>query len=240
MTVTEYKALRHEAQYEYLPTLTLWSNYSRVAYPTTAFPSWNNFLTNWTISVGASVPIFNGFRTHGDVMVADANLTEQRARLDQERDLAALDARTSVANFRVAEANWAATVGSVAQAVRAYAIAELRYREGLSTLIELNDSRLGEQQALANRVQAARNLQVARVRLGLIRELPVAATAASAGASAQQSAGQGSPSAAGVPQGAGATTGMPATGAGPPAASGPVLGVPVPPAGQPTTPQSGP
>ena len=205
LTVTEFQALRHEAQYEYLPTLTLSSSYSRVAYPTSGVPAWNSFLPNWTVAVGASVPLFNGLRTRGDVMVAHANLAEQRARLDQERELAALDARITVANFRVAQANWAATAGSVAQALRAYQIAELRYREGLSTLIELNDSRLAEQQALANRAQAARNLQVVRVRLALLRDLPVTASAGSAGASAQQSAAQGSSSAGSPPQSAAAT-----------------------------------
>ncbi len=205
LTVTEYLALRHEAQYEYLPSLTFASSYSRVAYPASGLPAWSSFLPNWTVSIGASVPLFNGFRTRGDLMIAHANLAEQRARLDQERELAALDARTTVANFRVAQANWAATAGSVAQAVRAYEIAELRYREGLSTLIELNDSRLAEQQALANRAQAARNLQVARVRLAVLRDLPVTATAGSAGASAQQSAAQGSSSAATPPQSAAAT-----------------------------------
>jgi outer membrane protein TolC len=205
LTVTEYLALRHEAQYEYLPSFTLASSYTRVAYPVSGLPAWNSFLPNWTISIGASVPIFNGFRTHGDVMVAHANLAEQRARLDQERELAALDARTTVANFRVAEANWAATAGSVTQALRAYQIAELRYREGLSTLIELNDSRLAKQQALANRAQAARNLQVARVRLALLRDLPVSATAGSAGASAAQSAAQGGGAAGTTPQTAATT-----------------------------------
>jgi len=200
LTVIEYEALRRESIYEYLPTLFLQSGYSRVAYPTGGIPGWNDFLTNWTIGVYASVPIFNGFRTRGDVAVANANLIEQRARLDQERELAALDGRTAVANLRQAEAAWAATSSSVDQSTRAYQIAELRYREGLSTLLELNQSRISEHQALANRAQAARNLQVARVRLALIRDLPLSTTTASAGASAQQSASQGSPTGLTAPQ----------------------------------------
>lgn len=192
LTVIEFQALRRESEYEYLPTLTFSSFYNRVAYPEAGFPSWNSFLPNWTVGIGASVPLFNGFRTHGDVMVANANLTEQRARLDQERELAALDARTAIADFREATASWVATAGSVAEALHAYQIAEVRYREGLSTLIELNASQLAEQQALANRARAGRDLQVARVRIALIRDLPVAPTAGMAGASAQESAGEGS------------------------------------------------
>ncbi len=55
----------------------------------------------------------------------------------------------------------------------AYEIAELRYREGLSTQLELSDARLLLQQAQANRAQAARDVQVARVRLALLPDLPL-------------------------------------------------------------------
>ena len=46
------------------------------------------------------------------------------------------------------------------QAARAYEIAELRYREGLSTQLELSDSRLLLAQAQVNRARAARDLQI--------------------------------------------------------------------------------
>ena len=52
-----------------------------------------------------------------------------------------------------AEAAWRASSGTVAQAERAHAIAELRYREGISTQLELNDARLLLQQAQANRAR---------------------------------------------------------------------------------------
>jgi outer membrane protein TolC len=171
--VREFEAILSQNRAEYLPSLTVVSAYSRVAYPTGGLPAWNSFLENFTVGIGASIPIFNGFKTHGDVLVAEANLAEQRARLRQTTDLAALDARSALANLEEAESTWRATASSVDQATRAYSIAEVRYRSGLSTLLELNASRLGEQQSLANRAQAARNLQVARLRLALIRDLPL-------------------------------------------------------------------
>jgi outer membrane protein TolC len=61
----------------------------------------------------------------------------------------------------------------VAQAQRAYEIADLRYREGISTNLELSDSRLSLQVAQANRAQAARDLQVARAHVALLPDLPV-------------------------------------------------------------------
>jgi outer membrane protein TolC len=88
-----------------------------------------------------------------------------------------------------AQAAWLASVGTAAVAQRAYEIAEVRFREGLSTQIELSETRVQWQQALANRAQAARDLQVARVRLALLRQLPLGAgtSGATAGAGAGQS-----------------------------------------------------
>jgi outer membrane protein len=167
------QALLTESRGEYLPSLSLTSSYQRVAFPTGGLPAWNSFLNNWTIGVSASVPIFNGFKTHGDVLVAQANLEQEKARYNQARDAAALDARSTIAGLRAAEAAWRAVSASSQQAVQAYQIAELRYREGLSSLVELNGSRLARQQSFSNRAQAARNLQVARIRAALIRDLPL-------------------------------------------------------------------
>ena len=73
------------------------------------------------------------------------------------------------------------------QAERAYEIAELRYREGLSTQLELSDARLLLQQAQNQRAVAARTVQLARVRLALLPDLPL--SAASSPAAAAQGAG---------------------------------------------------
>ena len=54
-----------------------------------------------------------------------------------------------------------------------YTIAEVRYREGISTQLELSESRLLLEQSRANRAMAARNLQVARMRLALLKDLPL-------------------------------------------------------------------
>jgi outer membrane protein TolC len=169
------------ARSEAFPTLTVSSSYGRLAFPTGAVPSWSNFLTNWTVTVGASMPLFTGGRIRGSEMVAEASLREARERVQQVRELAALDAEQTVAQLDQAEAALKASVGTAAQAAKAYTIAEVRFREGLSTQVELNDARLLQQQASANRAQAIRNLQVARTRLALLKNLPLGA-GASAGA----------------------------------------------------------
>lgn len=168
----------------WLPTVSVSSAYSRVAFGAGGVPAWGNWLNNWTVALGASFPIFTGGRLRGEQLVARAGVEESRARLDQTRELAALDAAQTIAQLQQAEAALAASVGTTEQATRAFTIANVRYREGLSTQIELSESRLNLDQARINRAQAARNLQVARMRLALLKDLPLGTGASFSGASA--------------------------------------------------------
>jgi hypothetical protein len=88
----------------------------------------------------------------------------------------------------------------VQQATRAFEIAQVRYQAGLSTQLELSDSRLLSQQAEANRAQAARDLQVARARAALLPNLPVGATGAGGAGRTPTPAPQPTPAPAPPPQ----------------------------------------
>jgi outer membrane protein len=167
------RGLLRVAKAQRLPTLALTSQYGKVAFPLTNFPQTGDFRTNWTIGVGSTIPLFTGGRIKGDQMVAEANLREAQARYDQAREFAALDSRVTINNLVQARAAWEASQGTAGQAARAYSIAEVRYKEGISTQIELNDARILLEQSVANRALAARNLQVARVKLALLPELPL-------------------------------------------------------------------
>lgn len=182
------ESLRRIAASQRLPSVSLSSQYGRVAYPAGGVPGWSDFRTNWNLGVSVALPIFTGGRISGDVLVADANLAEQRLRYEQTRELAQLDTRNTLAQLEAAQAQWEASAGTVEQAARAYQIAEVRYREGISTQTELSDSRILLQQAQANRALAARDLAVARMRVALLRDLPLGG---GAGSAAQSGAGTG-------------------------------------------------
>ncbi|HEU4451629.1 MAG TPA: TolC family protein [Longimicrobium sp.] len=172
--VRQQEGLLRVARSQRLPQLSLFSQYARVGYPQTGtIPTWDEFRTNWNVGAQMSVPIFTGGRLRGDRLVAEANLSEARARLDQAVTLAQLDTRTAVQQLAAARASWEASAGTVEQAERAYSIAEIRYREGLSTQTELSESRILLRQAQANRAQAARDLQIAQVRVALLPDLPL-------------------------------------------------------------------
>ncbi len=157
-----------------LPTLAVSSQYAKITFPASGLPFNSSYLTDWTITARLSVPIFQGGRLHGQRMVAQANLEEARLRLSLAEKQAALDTRDAVLSLEAAQASWEASAGTAEQARRAYDIAEIRFREGISTQTELADARLALRQAEANRALAARDLLVARVRLALLPDLPAA------------------------------------------------------------------
>ncbi|MFI5256123.1 MAG: TolC family protein [Gemmatimonadales bacterium] len=180
------------ARADRLPTLSLTSNYQRLFFPNNLLPSLNQYSENWTIGGTLGLSIFSGGRVAGQVEVAKANLDEARARLQQSQELAALDTRVALNQLQQAEAAFVASRGTAGQAQRAYAIDQIRFREGISTQTDLTQSRLLLEQAEANQSQTARDLAVARARIALIRDLPINTTAL--GAAAQRAS-------AGPPQG---------------------------------------
>lgn len=190
------------ARAERYPSLVLVSSYGKVAYPNAGLPSsWSQFRTNWTVGVSLQIPIFTGGRIHGDKLVAEAQLMQARAQLKQTHEMAALDTRSALDGLRSAEAAWQASAQTVGQAEKAYSIAEIRYNQGISTQLELEDSRIMLHQSEANRAQAARDLAVARARVLLLPFLPLgtasgASSAAQSGSASVGSSASGTSSAA--------------------------------------------
>jgi outer membrane protein len=159
-----------------LPSLQLSSTYQRFAYPPegTFLPGdFDMYFPNWTVSLGMSFPLFNGGRIAGERQVAEANLLEARETLEQARDGAELDALLSVTALEQAQAAYLASVGTDSAAEQAYRIAEVRFREGISTSVELTESRVQLEQARLQRVTTARDLEIAKLRLALLKDLPL-------------------------------------------------------------------
>lgn len=158
------------------PTLSVSSQYGLVAYSPNFFPSLDSFRDNWTVGAAVSVPIYTGGRIGAEIDLARAGVQEAQAQLDQTVEAARLDRESALANLRGAEATWVATASTIAEAERAYEIARLRYREGVSIQLEIENARLQLEQARANRAQAARDLWVAQSRVELLPYLPLGGT----------------------------------------------------------------
>lgn len=156
-----------------LPSVSLTSSLAGVGYPSSGVvPSFDDFRANWSVGATVQMSLFNGGRLRAGERAALADLTEAQAQLQQTREQAELDRATALQDLGAAQAVWEASAGTIQQAERAYQIAELRNREGLSTQLELADSRVQLELAQANRAQAARDVQVARARVALLPSLP--------------------------------------------------------------------
>lgn len=199
--VTVQRNLLRQARAQRLPQVSLGSAYQRIAYPSGGalpLPSGlNQFYPNWTATLQVTLPIFVGGRIHGDELVAEAGLREAEQTAQQVEELSALDAQVTVNQLAQAEAAWLASSGTAEQATRAYQISEVRYREGISTLVELADSRLMLQQSQVNAATAARDVQIARLKLALLRDLPLSASGGASGAASSAARGTTTPGAAG-------------------------------------------
>jgi outer membrane protein TolC len=191
------KGALRQAQLAQVPVLNLTTNYQRFAYPTNGdvVPrTLADFYPAWTVAVGFSVPIWTSGRLTGDRMVARANVADAEARVHQGQRAASLDVQLALKSLEQAEANWVASIGTEEQADKALRIADVRYANGISTQLELSDIRNLLIQSQANRLSAAKALQLARLRITLLRDLPLGsgggtATAAASAASGTQTAG---------------------------------------------------
>jgi outer membrane protein TolC len=170
-----------------LPSVYVQSAYGLVNY--SGAPAFDDYRDNWSVGATLAVPIFTGGRIRAEEQIARAEAEQARQQLRLANEVAELDRESAREQLVSARAAWDATAGTVRQAQRAYEIAELRYKEGLSTQLELSDARLLLEQAQLNRATAGRALQLARLRAALLPELPLG-TASSAQFGSSGSAGQ--------------------------------------------------
>ena len=162
---------------DYYPTLALSSSYGGQAYPAGVFPSGlSDFRRNWTASLTLSIPLFDGLRTHGVVVQAQADLERAQAQLSQTREGVQIEIEQARAEIVRAQALVQARHETVGQAGRAQHLASVRYNNGIATAIEVSDARLALEQASVNEAQATRDylLAIAALERALGRPVPLA------------------------------------------------------------------
>src|ERR1041385_1735986 len=130
------------AQGEIYPALVLQSTYNRFGYPKTGLPQWDSMRPDWNVVLGFSMPLFTGGRIKGAKDAARATLADARLRLEQTREIAAIELQNALTTDAAAQATYDASSGTAEAAQHAYDIAQVRYREGISTQTELADARL--------------------------------------------------------------------------------------------------
>jgi hypothetical protein len=119
---------------DYYPSVKLSSSYGGQAFPQGTFPSgMSDFRRDWSASLTVSVPLFDGMRTHGAVVQAQADLSRAEAQLAQTREGVAIEIEQARAEIVRARALVAARHETVGQASRAQHLASVRYANGIAT-----------------------------------------------------------------------------------------------------------
>lgn len=167
------EGLYDEALGEALPVVSLGSDYGRIGFGSDVVPSWDRWVNDWSLSARVSLPLFTGGRLAGQREAAQADVRSAQLELRRAEELAVRDSVAVRRNVEAAEAAWSATRGTVAEAERAYQIAEIRFREGVSTQTELADARLAFERAGLTSATAARDVLVARLQESLLPWLPL-------------------------------------------------------------------
>jgi outer membrane protein TolC len=119
----------------------------------------------WTVGVGTSFPLFNGFQREDAVIRADAAAEIARATaLDARRQVRA-QAASLLGALRLAEQNISLASEAVTAAQEDLRVQTQRYRAGISTSLDQLNSELAVTQAELSLVAARYNYQVTRATL---------------------------------------------------------------------------
>lgn len=108
----------------------------------------------WQVGAGVTLNIFDAGLIRSRVREAEAGRDTAAAALAQARQSVAFDVRTALSNLRQAQLNRQTTAANVQQAQEALRIAQVRYRAGVSTSVEVTDAQVALTQAQTNQVNA--------------------------------------------------------------------------------------
>ena len=157
--------------YTELLTIAKAGNKPRVDFSTSWGAGWVGLKTIsshgylWNAGVFASVPLFDGFRTKGQVAQARTDLS--RISLDEMklRDAVALQVQGAIDAVREASEIVTALSGTVQQAEKLLTLAEKGFELGVKTRLEVQDAELALSNARLSLARAQRDYRVARVNL---------------------------------------------------------------------------
>lgn len=121
----------------------------------------NNYKSQ-TASLNLSVPIFNGFRTSAKVQQAKIAVREMDFQLQQLKEGIEIQVKQALNMLEDAYKRIISTGKTVEQAQKAYNIAEVRFKSGQGTQLEIFDSQVQLELAQLNKLQSIYDYEIAR------------------------------------------------------------------------------
>jgi len=154
---------------EWFPTVAAQANLAFYAYPAdVAPPGFAQWQKDWSLSLSVSWPLFDGFARSGRVREARALLSEATSQQAMLEEALRVELSQAMGDYRTAVAQLKARQETSQLAAEARELAELRYRNGLATQLEVSDAALLLDQARVNEVQTTADYVKALARLELL------------------------------------------------------------------------
>ncbi len=154
------------ARGEWFPTLAAQANLAFYAYPSTVTPpGFSDWRKDWSLALAVSWPLFDGFARNGRVSEASAALSEARSQEAMLEEGLRVELSQAMGDYRTAVAQLKARQETSRLAQEAHDLADLRYRNGLATQLEVSDAALVLDQARVNEVQGLADYVKALARL---------------------------------------------------------------------------
>ncbi len=156
------------------PQLSMTGTVSQQAFPRTERPELDEFRRSINASVKLELPIFLGLRDHGATQRARGELRQAEAQRDEVAGRVRLEIARARRELRRTLAEMAARRGTARLAERARELADLRYRNGLATQLEVTDARVQERTAEIHEIEAIKDYRLALLELerALGRKVP--------------------------------------------------------------------
>lgn len=184
-----------------LPTVSVFLNYGAQAFPAQGFPWSTGRLANsfcapgsdatrtchnggWfsdmNVGLNFSWPLFDGFRTKGNIELGQAQARQAEIDLAREKKNVALEVARARAELTRSRTLYAARRQTATEADETFRLASLRYSRGLGTQLDVSDAQLALLTAQTNEARAVYDLYLAAAALARVqgREIPLPAPAA--------------------------------------------------------------
>ena len=147
------------------PALSLFGTYSQQAFPRDGWPSQDEWVQDANADAALSWKLFDGLRTRGQVQTSRAEASRSRYDLQQARESIQLLVEQQIGELMRAAELLRSRTRTAQLARRAMELANLRFEEGASSLLEVEDARTALQTAELSEASARHDYLSALARL---------------------------------------------------------------------------
>jgi len=146
------------ARSEFYPYVNAFVNRTYSGYTNNTFPSGGESAWSTTAGLQLQLSLFSGGATNSRIRQAKIAQDQARETLEDTERVIRIDVKRAWLNLKEARERLSAQEGAVGQARKALVSVEIRFKNGLSSPVELNDATLALNQAQLLRVQAMRDV----------------------------------------------------------------------------------